>query len=58
MNYSEAVEYMYSQLPMYHRIGAAAYRADLTNTIAICNILHNPYKNFKSIHISNKLHLY
>jgi len=52
MNYSEAVEYMYSQLPMYHRIGAAAYRADLTNTIAICNILHNPYKNFKSIHIA------
>ena len=43
---------MYSQLPMYQRIGAAAYKADLNNTIALCNILNNPQNHFKSIHIA------
>lgn len=37
---------------MFHRIGAAAYKADLNNTIAICNSLNNPQNNFKSIHIA------
>ena len=37
---------------MFHRIGAAAYKADLNNTIAICNSLNNPHNNFKSIHIA------
>jgi len=42
---------MYSQLPMFHRVGAAAYKANLDNTIAICNLLNDPHKKFKSIHI-------
>ena len=29
MTYDETLDYMYAQLPMYHRIGAAAYKADL-----------------------------
>ncbi len=37
---------------MFHRIGAAAYKADLNNTIAICNSLNNPQNNFRSIHIA------
>ena len=37
---------------MFHRIGAAAYKADLNNTIEICNLLNNPQNNFKSIHIA------
>ena len=37
---------------MFHRIGAAAYKADLGNTIALCKLLHNPEKKFKSIHIA------
>ena len=52
MNYSETLDYLYSQLTMFHRIGAAAYKADLNNTIAICELLHNPQNNFKSIHIA------
>ena len=43
---------MFSQLPMFQRIGAAAYKADLKNTIAICNLLDNPQLKFKSIHIA------
>ncbi len=37
---------------MYSRIGAAAYRNDLTNTIALCNALNNPQQKFKSVHIA------
>jgi len=36
---------------MYHRIGAAAYKNDLTNTIALCEHLGNPHLMFRSIHV-------
>ena len=52
MNYKETLDYMYSQLPMYQRVGKAAYKANLDNTIALCKLLGNPQKNFKSIHIA------
>ncbi len=52
MNYQQILDYLYTQLPMFQRIGAAAYKADLNNTLAICNLLKNPQNNFKSIHIA------
>ena len=52
MNYRETVDYLFSQLPMYHRVGASAYKADLENTISLCNILGNPQNKFKSIHVA------
>jgi dihydrofolate synthase/folylpolyglutamate synthase len=51
MTYKETLDYLNAQLPMYHRIGAAAYRADLNNTLAICDLLRNPQQAFRSIHI-------
>lgn len=52
MNYAETINYLFSRLPMYSRIGAAAFKNDLTNTITLCNRLDNPHKKFKSIHIA------
>lgn len=52
MTYQQTLAYLFEQLPMFHRIGAAAYKADLSNTIALCKILGNPEKDFKSIHIA------
>jgi dihydrofolate synthase/folylpolyglutamate synthase len=52
MKYQETLDYMFSQLPMFQRIGGAAYKANLDNTIAILNLLDNPQNNFKSIHIA------
>lgn len=52
MNYSETLDFLYSQLPMYQRIGGAAYKADLKNTISLCNLLGNPQDRFKSVHIA------
>ena len=37
---------------MYSRIGAAAFKKDLTNTITLCEHLGNPHLKFKSIHVA------
>jgi dihydrofolate synthase/folylpolyglutamate synthase len=52
MNYEQTLEFLYSQLPAYHRIGKAAYKSDLNNTIALDNYLGNPNKKFLSIHVA------
>jgi len=52
MTYSDAVNYLLEQLPMFQRVGAAAYRADLGNIITLCNILDNPQKDLRCIHIA------
>jgi len=52
MNYQQTINYLYQHLPMFSRIGAAAYKKDLHNTIALCTALNNPQKKFKSIHIA------
>ena len=52
MNYPQTLDYMFSRLPMFQRIGSAAYKADLDNTIALCELLDNPQRAFKSIHIA------
>ena len=52
ITYLQALNYMYTHLPMFQRIGSAAYKANLDNTWAICNLLNNPQNHFKSIHIA------
>ncbi|WP_435354918.1 bifunctional folylpolyglutamate synthase/dihydrofolate synthase [Emticicia sp. SJ17W-69] len=52
MTYKQTIEYLYSLLPVFHRIGAKAFKADLSNTIKLCEYLGNPQNKFKSIHIA------
>jgi dihydrofolate synthase/folylpolyglutamate synthase len=52
MRYEECLEYLYSQLPVFQRVGEAAYKADLSNTLALSTWALNPEKKFKSIHIA------
>jgi len=52
MNYKETLDYLFSQLPAYHRIGKAAYRNDLNNTILLDNYFNNPHKRFRTIHVA------
>ena len=52
MNYQQTVEYLYTKLPLFSRIGAAAYKEDLDNTIRLCEFLGNPHTKFKSIHVA------
>lgn len=52
MTYQQTIDYLFSRLPMFSRIGSAAFKKDLTNTIRLCEFLGNPHKKFKSIHIA------
>ncbi len=52
MTYSETLDYLFNSLPMYHRIGQAAYKADITNTVSLMHHLGNPERRFRSIHVA------
>lgn len=52
MNYEQTIEYLFAKLPMFSRIGAAAFKKDLTNTLRLCGALGNPQQHFKTIHIA------
>ena len=43
---------MFAQLPMYHRIGAAAYKADIQPTLDMMEALGHPERKFRSIHVA------
>lgn len=52
MNYQETVDYLYTRLPVFSRIGAAALKPSLDNTIALCSFLNDPHHRFKTIHVA------
>jgi dihydrofolate synthase / folylpolyglutamate synthase len=51
-SYQDALKYLYDNLPMFQRVGAAAFKKDLTNTLKLCKLLGNPQDTFKSIHVA------
>jgi dihydrofolate synthase / folylpolyglutamate synthase len=52
VTYSETIDYLFAKLPMFSRIGPAALKKDLHNTLAVCEILGNPQNKFRSVHIA------
>ncbi|RVT99827.1 bifunctional folylpolyglutamate synthase/dihydrofolate synthase [Mucilaginibacter limnophilus] len=52
MDYKTTLDYLYSQLPMFTRVGASAIKNNLDNTLALCDVLDNPQYKFKSVHIA------
>jgi dihydrofolate synthase/folylpolyglutamate synthase len=50
--YRQTLDYLYARLPMFSRIGAAAIKKDLGNTLALCAALGNPQRRLKCIHIA------
>ncbi len=52
MNYQQTLDYLYNNLPMYQRIGPAAYKVDLGNIVELMKELGNPQHTFKSIHVA------
>jgi dihydrofolate synthase/folylpolyglutamate synthase len=52
MTYAQSLDFLFSQLPAFHRIGKAAYRNDLNNTILLDNYFGNPHLNFRTIHVA------
>lgn len=51
MNYQETVELLFARLPMFTRIGGAAYKANLDNISALLDALHHPEKDQKFVHV-------
>ena len=52
MNYEETIQYLYAALPVFHRIGKAAYKANMDNAIILDNHFNNPHTNYKTIHVA------
>ena len=52
MTYQQTIDYLFTRLPMFSRIGADAIKKDITNTVLLCESLGNPHTKFKSIHIA------
>lgn len=52
MNYPESLNYLYARLPMFQRIGAAALKPSLANTIKLLAAANNPHERLTTIHIA------
>lgn len=52
MTYQQTLNFLYSKLPMFTRVGAIALKKDLNNTLALCEALDHPQHQFKSIHVA------
>jgi dihydrofolate synthase/folylpolyglutamate synthase len=52
LTYEESIHYLYNKLPLFSRTGAKAYKADLKNTVALCEYLGNPENKIKTVHIA------
>ncbi|MBX2979959.1 MAG: bifunctional folylpolyglutamate synthase/dihydrofolate synthase [Flavobacteriales bacterium] len=52
MTYPATLAYLYAQLPMFQRIGKAAYKADLGNTHALMELLGHPEQGLRCVHVA------
>lgn len=52
MDYQQTIQYLFEQLPMFQRVGAAAFKKDLTNTLKLCAAVGDPQQQFKSVHVA------
>lgn len=51
-NYQDVLDFMFNSLPMYQRIGAAAYKNDLSTSLKLDDYFGQPHKSYKTIHIA------
>ena len=50
--YDEITEHIFQCLPMYHKIGTAAYKEGLENIEPLMDILDHPEKKLRAIHVA------
>ncbi len=51
-SYEETLKFLFSKLPMFQRIGKAAYKANLDNTLRLDEYFEFPHRSFKTLHIA------
>ncbi|HZL77106.1 MAG TPA: folylpolyglutamate synthase/dihydrofolate synthase family protein [Bacteroidales bacterium] len=52
MTYKQTLDFLFSQLPAYHRIGKAAYKNNLDNSNALDSYFGHPHSRFRTIHVA------
>jgi len=52
MTYKATLDYLYKALPMYQRIGSAAYKADLENAFQMDKYFAHQHRSFKTVHVA------
>lgn len=52
MTYQQTLDYLVTKLPLFSKIGAAAYKKDITNTVLLCEAAGNPQNKIKTIHVA------
>jgi len=52
MNYQQTLDFLFSSLPAFHRIGKAAYKDNLDNSNALDDYFGHPHSQFRSVHIA------
>ena len=51
-SYQDTLDWMFSKLPMYQKVGGSAYRPGLERILAMDTHLEHPHRTFKSIHVA------
>lgn len=52
MDYKESIEWLFGQLPMFSRVGAAAYKPGLERSEALSRQFGDPHRKWKAIHVA------
>ncbi len=52
MEYKEAIDFLFAQLPMFSRVGAAAYKPGLERSLALADFFANPQRRLRAIHVA------
>jgi dihydrofolate synthase/folylpolyglutamate synthase len=52
MTYQQTLNYLVTKLPLFSKIGSAAYKKDITNTVILCEAAGNPQNKIKTIHVA------
>lgn len=52
MDYTQTIEWLFKQLPMFSRVGAAAYKPGLQTSERLDEFFGHPHRRFRSIHVA------
>lgn len=52
MTYQEAIDFLFTSLPMYQRVGKAAYKSNLDNTQRLDRWFGHPHRSYACIHVA------
>jgi dihydrofolate synthase/folylpolyglutamate synthase len=52
LDYKETIQYLYDALPVFHRVGKAAYKANLDNSILLDSHFGHPHRKYKTVHVA------